>query len=302
MSEQPIADRHVPADTHAPADAPHLAYTLHAPADGAPRSGCAILYFHGGGFLYGERDDLPRPYIDMMLERGHTLLCLDYPLAPECPLATCVDTVLHAVRTLVDADLNELGCSRYVLFGRSAGAYLALKIAALLRTDAPDALQPCALWDFYGYYDLTAPFANEPSAHYAAMPAVDGNTVSRLCGKPGALVTSGPKATRFSLYVYARQQGTWMEMLGIAPDDEPALSLSPDDIAALPPTFIAASTDDQDVPFKTSKTLSRAAPNARMMTAYYLEHDFDRDTSNPAGAQAYAAALAFLDAQMAADA
>ena len=39
-----------------------------------------------------------------------------------------------------------------------------------------------------------------------------------------------------------------------------------------------------------------------MMTAYYLEHDFDRDTSNPAEAQAYAAALAFLDAQMAADA
>lgn len=121
-------------------------------------------------------------------------------------------------------------------------------------------------------------------------------------GKLGALVTSGPKVTRFSLYVYARQQGTWMEMLGVAPDDEPALSLSSDDIAALPPTFIAASTDDQDVPFKTSKTLSRAAPNARMITAYYLEHDFDRDTSNPAGAQAYAAALAFLDAQTAADA
>ena len=121
-------------------------------------------------------------------------------------------------------------------------------------------------------------------------------------GKLGALVTSGPKVTRFSLYVYARQQGTWMEMLGVAPDDEPALSLSPDDIAALPPTFIAASTDDQDVPFKASKTLSRAAPSARMMTAYYLEHDFDRDTSNPAGAQAYAAALAFLDAQMATDA
>lgn len=177
-----------------------------------------------------------------------------------------------------------------------------ITILASLRTDAPDALQPCALWDFYGYHDLTAPFANEPSAHYAAMPAVDGGTVSRLCGKPGALVTSGPKATRFSLYVYARQQGTWMEMLGVAPDDEPALSLSPDDIAALPPTFIAASTDDQDVPFKTSKTLSRAAPNARMMIAYYLEHDFDRNTSNPAGAQAYAAALAFLDAQMAADA
>ncbi|MBM6906143.1 hypothetical protein H6A29_07895 [Collinsella tanakaei] len=108
--------------------------------------------------------------------------------------------------------------------------------------------------------------------------------------------------TRFSLYVYARQQGTWMEMLGVAPDDEPALSLSSDDIAALPPTFIAAGGDDQDVPFKTSKALSRAAPNARMMTAYYLEHDFDRDTSNPAGVQAYAAALAFLDAQMAADA
>lgn len=273
----------------------NLGRSVYEPAGGAASSGCAILYFHGGGFLYGERDDLPQPYIDLITGRGHTLVCLDYPLAPECPLADCIDTVFDTVCDLVEHALPELGCTRYALFGRSAGAYLAIKIAARLHAEAPGLPRPCAVLDFYGYYDLTAPFANEPSRHYAAMPAVDARTVEGLVGAPGSLVTSGPKATRFSLYVYARQQGRWMEMLGVAPEDEPGLSLAPEDIAALPPLFITASTDDQDVPFKVSKQLSRLAPQARMKTVYYLEHDFDRDTANPAGTEAYTAALDYLD-------
>ena len=277
-----------------------LGLTVHEPAAGAPSSSCAILYFHGGGFLYGERDDLPQPYIDMITGRGHTLVCLDYPLAPEYPLSTCIDTVFDAVCDLVEHALCELGCTRYALFGRSAGAYLALKIAARLHTDAAGLPQPSAVLDFYGYYDLTAPFANEVSPHYASMPAVDARTVEGLAGASGTLVTSGPKAMRFSLYVYARQQGRWMEMLGVTPDDAPGLSLSPGDIAALPPLFITASTDDQDVPFKVSKQLSRLAPQARMKTVYYLEHDFDRDTANPAGTEAYTAALDYLDSVLSA--
>ena len=44
-------------------------------------NGCAIVYYHGGGFLYGERGDLPEPYIDMITAAGYTLVAVDYPLA-----------------------------------------------------------------------------------------------------------------------------------------------------------------------------------------------------------------------------
>lgn len=42
-----------------------------------------IIYFHGGGLIWGDRDDLPQAYIDLFLKAGYHLLTVDYPLAPE---------------------------------------------------------------------------------------------------------------------------------------------------------------------------------------------------------------------------
>lgn len=164
-----------------------------------------------------------------------------------------------------------------------------------LRCAAPELLQPAAILDFYGFWNLDATFLHEPSAHYQSMPRVDVQTVERICGEEGALVLGGANAQRYSVYVYARQTGRWGALLGVRTDAvREALSLDPEDVAALPPLFITASTGDQDVPLKQSKTLMRAATGAVMHQVYYLEHDFDRDVSNPAGREAYEAALAFL--------
>ena len=43
----------------------------------------AVFYLHGGGLVYGERDDLPAPYVRAFADAGYTLVCADYPLAPE---------------------------------------------------------------------------------------------------------------------------------------------------------------------------------------------------------------------------
>ena len=283
-----------------------------AGASGAGASGLAIIYVHGGGFLYGERDDLPRPYLDLMCAAGHTVLALDYPLAPECPLEACVDATTRAVAHLVRTRLSELGCTRYVLFGRSAGAYLVLAVGARLCGDSagcgeacgggrpvaaelPPIPAPSGILDFYGYHDLTAPFVWEPSGHYAAMPAVSADLVAHMADAPGSVVvTSAPKATRYGLYLYARQTGRWGELLGLDAEAAQRLSLSPADIAVLPPVFLAASTGDNDVPFGQSKALARAASDATMYTVYYLDHDFDRDTTRPEGRTAYERALAWL--------
>ena len=271
-----------------------LNLTVHDPAAGVERSGCAILYFHGGGLLYGERDDLPVPYIERITGRGHVLVCLDYPLAPECPLTMVLDCLDQAVVRFVRTDLAMLGCSEYALFGRSAGGYLAIKLASRLR-EYPDLVQPSCIWDFYGYWDLTAPFLNDPSAYYRKLPPVSAEDVGHIVDHSDTPVLNGPKSKRFSLYIHARQEGRWGAMLGLTLENASALSLSRDDIAALPPVFITASTGDQDVPLRQSKTLMRLAPRRLMYQVYDLEHDFDRDTLNPAGAEAYEKALDFLD-------
>lgn len=274
-------------------DAEKIWATVYAPNEGA-NNGCAIVYYHGGGFLYGQRRDLPEPYLEMIARAGYTLVALDYPLAPERTLEQSLELSLAGLARLVTDELDKLGCDRYALFGRSAGAFLALKLARLMQTRHPELAQPQAIWSFYGYWDLTQPFVSEPSAHYAKMPDVGDETVRGLVGAPGELVLEGPKATRFSLYVYARQQGAWGRMLGVTADNAAELGLREEELSCLPPTFIAASTGDQDVPLRQSKTLMRAVRVKRMRQVYYLEHDFDRDITDPTGAQAYEEALTFL--------
>ena len=297
-----------------------LPYTIHAAGAGAGAGAGAtgIIYLHGGGLLYGDRNDLPRRYIDMICDAGYTLVCLDYPLAPEYTLPQCIGAIEGALAELTRAVLPAHGCSRYVLFGRSSGAYLALLLSKRIRhaadslSSAPEApalegsettlapnagplVPPAALWCFYGYYNLAASFISEPCKRYTALPRIDSQTAAHIAGTPGELVTHGPKNLRFGLYIHARQLGAWNAMLGLDAGALEAWSLTDADLALLPPTFVAASTGDADVPFSVSKHLARTAPRARMFQAYDLEHDFDRDVANPAGPNAYTAALAFLE-------
>ena len=83
-------------------------------------------------------------------------------------------------------------------------------------------------------------------------------------------------------------------MLGVDESNAAAMSLTREDLERLPPVFITASTGDNDVPLKQSKSLMRAAKQRQMHQVYYLEHDFDRDTANPVGRETYQAALAYL--------
>lgn len=271
----------------------HAGVTVHEPCDTCVSRG-AVLYFHGGGLVYGERDDLPALYVDAFTQAGYTLYCFDYPLAPEATLEQIHEAVFAAWRWFMNKELPTREFSRYFLFGRSAGAYLALCLARAVGADE-GAAQPAGVLSFYGYSDLTRPFFVEPCLEYTKLPVVSRATVEALThGEP---LTSGPKAQRFALYVYARQHGTWADLLGMRPGDEVRFSLSEEDIAALPPLFLTASTADADVPFGESKRLQRAATRATMKPVYDLPHDFDRDTTNPTGLTIYHEALTWMNEQ-----
>ncbi len=281
----------MPVTCTIPAGGYELPVTVHTPPEVVDRH-VAVLYLHGGGLLYGERDDLPAPYLRAFLNKGYTLYCMDYPLAPEVSLSGIHDAILAGWSYLMREDLPKRGIGRYFLFGRSAGAYLALLLAKHLRTGT-QLPSPVGILDFYGYYDMREAAFSAPASYYTALPAVPEQVAKNIIGKEP--ITTGPKAQRFSLYVYARQQGLWTALLGAQDAASSEASLSGEDIAQLPPLFITASSADQDVPFRISKTLSRQAPNAVMKPVYYLEHDFDRDTANPAGMQVYTACLNWME-------
>ncbi len=250
----------------------------------------AVFYLHGGGLLYGERDDLPSPYIELLTKAGYTVIAADYPLAPESALPDIMAAITETFKEAVLAPTESGEFDGYVLFGRSAGANLTLLLSRELKRQNISP-QPLGIIDLYGYYDLTDKAIALPAKAYSSLPEVSDKTVDAITRDSGQ-PTTGAKATRYALYVYARQQpGAWLNMIGLDckdPSREPeSWSLSEQDIASLPPLFIAASSGDEDIPLRISKTLWRKAPQAKMKTVYYLPHDFDRDTTKPEGLETY---------------
>lgn len=269
--------------------------TVHPPRADADRR-IAVLYLHGGGLLYGERDDLPTPYVQALTQAGYELVCADYPLCPEASLPQVVDAVFRTWHSAVGERALSGELDGFVLFGRSAGAHLALMLARAIRQHGLPA--PLGILDFYGYPGLTDASFERPAKAYAALPAVEHSFVERFAGDEP--VTSGPKALRYGLYVYARQHaGAWLELLGLdgsSPErTREAWNLSAEEIAALPPVFACASAGDEDVPYGLGKRFARSCPSAVFRTVYDAPHDFDRDTSRPEGMQMYRAAIAWME-------
>jgi acetyl esterase/lipase len=251
-----------------------------------------ILYFHGGGLLYGTRDDVPDPYLRMLTSSGHNVISFDYPLAPESNLSVILDSVIkaiswfnqHAVTTL------QLFNTRYFLFGRSAGAYLCLLAANRIRKS--EYKSPEAILAYYGYASLDFNDFRTPSKYYRTYPLVDEIIVQSLIKSEP--ISFAPIEQRFALYLYARQSGKWLQFLLNETDQILDYSLSDHDLLMLPPTFLAASTTDEDVPFKASKELSKKIPNSTLHTVYGLQHDFDRDLNNEAGIKSYHSMIEWL--------
>lgn len=241
-----------------------------------------ILYFHGGGLVYGKRQDLPDEYIFNLLEAGYHFLAFDYPLAPESSLRVITQAVKDGIYWFVENARStlQLNQSDYVLFGRSAGAYLCYLMAA--DETLP---KPKRLIAFYGYSSLAHQAFTEPSAHYMQFPQLPETVISRLI-KPYP-IAEAPLQTRFALYLHARQSGKWVNMLLDSPKDSRLFEVTEDQLSHLPPTFIAHSIEDQDVPYELAEYLSLKIPDVYLHTLLKGEHDFDRNTESKESHEVY---------------
>jgi len=109
----------------------------------AVANGPLLLFFHGGGWVYGDLDSHD-PTCRFLAERsGVRVLSVDYRLAPEHPFPAAYDDAVAAYRWLVEhaADLGA-DPARLAVGGDSAGGNLAAGVALLAaREGLPLALQ-----------------------------------------------------------------------------------------------------------------------------------------------------------------
>jgi acetyl esterase len=244
-----------------------------------PRKNKTIIYFHGGGLVYGSRTDLPSQYLELFLNSGYDFFTVDYPLYPE----TDVDDILKYCCSALDWFINNgetmlgLSSTDYILFGRSAGGYIANYLTAHFVNQ-----RPLKLISLYSYFDLIDEKLMNPNSHYLKYPIVTQNMIQNIIQKNP--ISTGKLEKRYLFYVYLRQKGIW-----ISPDKDvrTRLSISEETISKFPPTFLTASSTDTDVPYEQSLRMHKLIENSLFYTVNNEQHDYDKDYKNPAAIELY---------------
>ncbi|MGC5326412.1 alpha/beta hydrolase [Brevibacillus sp. SYSU BS000544] len=248
-----------------------------------------IIYIHGGGLIYGSRDDLPKEYVKLFLENGYNFLAIDYPLCPESKL----NDILHSCEQALDWFTNHavrelnLHSNEYILFGRSSGGFLSNYLTARYKGK-----KPLKLISLYSYFSLEHPGLSLPNPHYQSLTAIPAQIVERsIQANP---LTSGSIHKRYSIYMYYRQKGEWISNLLDSGSSAGNYSLSDDELAKFPPTFLAVSNHDQDVPPEMTYHLAKVIPQTMCYKVSNQVHDFDRDTQKTESSILYQSIIHWL--------
>lgn len=243
-----------------------------------------IIYIHGGGLIFGQPHDLPPEYVSAFNTAGYNLLAPNYPKAPKHTLPATLDSMEASIQAY--ADQGELRGDRSIYFGRSAGAFLATQLIA--RRIAIGNPVPDALISLYGYADTTFTEFHSPSPHYSTFGPIPEGLSDQ------ATLPDDRPDQRFLYYIAHRQRGTWPKVvLGAAADSNAVIPA--EKLSQFPPTFLAASVHDPDVPFAASEALAATIPAARLLRLDVPgEHDIDRDPTGPYGLTLYREIIAWL--------
>jgi acetyl esterase/lipase len=116
----------------------------------AGRRAGTILYFHGGGFVYGSPETALSLTGNLVARTGLRAFSLDYRLAPEHPFPAAIDDTLDAYRALLEGGEAP---STIAIAGDSAGGGLAIT-ACLAARDAGLPM-PAAIVAFSPGLDMT---------------------------------------------------------------------------------------------------------------------------------------------------
>jgi len=118
---------------------------------GTPRG--LIVYFHGGGFVLGNRISIETAVRFLALHTGADVLSVDYRLAPEHPFPAAIEDALSAWHFAVEESPGwGVDPRRIVVAGDSAGGNLSATISQLLRGQT---YEPCLQVLFYPAVDMS---------------------------------------------------------------------------------------------------------------------------------------------------
>jgi len=119
-----------------------------------------IIFFHGGGWVTGNIDSYDRTCQDISAQTGHSVLAVDYRLAPEHPFpAALLDC--YAVTQRVLTGNAGVSPERVTLMGDSAGGNLAAAVSLL----AKEAGEPVPAQQILIYPSVAARREAYPSYH-----------------------------------------------------------------------------------------------------------------------------------------
>ncbi len=105
---------------------------LWQPPPGTPHTGIGIIYLHGSGWHYMDKDfqGTTRPLFHHLSNQGHVITDVAYTLAPKATIIPMVADVKRAIAWMkTNATTLGINPERIVLMGGSAGAHLALLAA-----------------------------------------------------------------------------------------------------------------------------------------------------------------------------
>ncbi|OCA86115.1 hypothetical protein A8F94_13340 [Bacillus sp. FJAT-27225] len=261
------------------------------------KSSPVIVYIHGGGLFWGSREDLKADQIEFYHQAGFNIFSIDYRLAPESKLSDIQLDIADALSWVETEGTKQFDYDpeKIAVIGGSAGGYLALMSGTFKK-------KPKAVVSFYGYGDITGEWAIKPSPHYLSMTSVPKELANMLVSD--RVITVGPIEKRYAIYMYARQQGVWIDKIsgGLHPilDKEELSQFCPLQHvnADFPPTLLLHGTADEDVPYEQSvmmaETLKEAGVESKLITIPEGKHVFDEDWQNPVVQNAFEEVVAFL--------
>ncbi len=93
-----------------------------------------LIFFHGGGFVFGNIDTYTNVCSNMAKQTGHIVVSVDYRLAPEYKFPTAPEDCYAVTREVfLNAKLLDVDPEEITLIGDSAGGNLATVVSMMAR-------------------------------------------------------------------------------------------------------------------------------------------------------------------------